>query len=229
MNLEKNILTIKENIATSAIKAGREACDITLVAVTKTIDHGFLNNNINTFIKNGITNFGENRVQELVEKHPHISNQINWHMIGTLQRNKVKYLPGKIIMIHSLDNLKLAQEISKIGEKAGVVFDVLIEINIAGEDSKHGIHPKDMIQLAADAVVLPSINIKGLMTIAPYVSDPNKNRAHFKRMYELYCQLGDVEGIEPSTLSMGMTNDYGVAIEEGATVVRVGTGIFGER
>ncbi|MCL2353965.1 MAG: YggS family pyridoxal phosphate-dependent enzyme [Defluviitaleaceae bacterium] len=192
MSLEKNILEIKENMATAAIKSARNLDDITLIAVTKTIDHSFLLYNINTFIENGITNFGENRVQELVEKHPHISSQINWHMIGTLQRNKVKYLPGKVVMIHSLDSLKLAQEISKTGEKAGMSFDVLIEINIGGEDSKHGIHPKDMLQLAVDAAALPNINIKGLMTIAPYVSDPNKNRDHFKRMHELYCQLGSV-------------------------------------
>ena len=229
MTIDDNIKNIKQNIDTAAKKAGRSLNDITLIAVTKTISADFLNNNIDAFLSNNVTHFGENRVQELMDKQPHITDQITWHMIGNLQRNKVKYIADKVVLVHSLDSAKLATELSRIATRDGIHIDALIEINIANEDTKHGISPNDVDALINEVLNLPNISIKGLMTVAPYVQDPNENREHFKKMYSIYTKLKERSDLDIKYLSMGMTNDYEVAIEEGANMVRVGTGIFGSR
>lgn len=229
IDIDENIKRIKENISKTCSKFGRNPEDITVIAVTKTIDHLFLSANLQSFLENGITNFGENRVQEMMEKQPHIADSINWHMIGNLQRNKVKYIVGKVKMIHSLDSVKLASEINRIAEREGVFVDTLIEINIAAEESKHGIPPEQAISLAKEISAFPHIRIRGLMTVAPYVTNPEENRKSFRKMNELYNELKSVLGNDIKYLSMGMTNDYITAIEEGANIVRIGTGIFGSR
>ena len=182
-------------------------------------------------MESGIRVFGENKVQEIRDKHAEITEPLEWHMIGHLQANKVKYLPGIVCMIHSVDNEKLALEIEKQFSKASLVADVLIEVNMAGEDTKFGIRPDEALDFVKSISVLKHLNIRGLMTIAPYTDDPESNRVYFKGLRELKDRInaGNIDGVQMDTLSMGMTGDYEVAIEEGATFVRVGTGIFGER
>ena len=228
MNIADNLKTINENIARAAQKSGRRAADITLIAVTKSVSPEVLQGEINTLLANGVSNLGENRVQELMAKQPLCGDAVTWHMIGSLQRNKVRNVVGRVALIHSLDSLRLAEEISRIAVRENVIADVLIEVNIAGEDTKHGIAPEDAMALAADAAALPNIAVKGLMTIAPFVDDPEENRPHFREMARLFYML-KANGHDMLHLSMGMTVDYEVAIEEGATMVRIGTAIFGER
>jgi len=228
MNIAENLKTINENIARAAQKSGRRAEDITLIAVTKSVEPTVLQNEINTLLAAGVRNFGENRVQELSAKQPLCGDGIICHMIGNLQRNKVRNVVGHVALIHSLDSLRLAEEISRIAVREDVVADVLIEINIAGEDTKHGITSETAAQLAEQVAKLPNIAIKGLMTIAPFVDDGEENRPHFSKMAHLFSDL-KADGHDMQHLSMGMTIDYEVAIEEGATMVRIGTAIFGER
>jgi len=179
----------------------------------------------------GITVFGENKVQEIRDKTEEIKEPLNWHMIGHLQTNKVKYLPGKVCMIHSVDKLSLAEEIEKQAAKHDLVMDVLCEVNMAAEDSKFGLTPAEAPDFVRTIAKFPHVRVRGLMTIAPYTDDPESNRQYFKGLREILESLKseNIEGTQLDTLSMGMTGDYEVAIEEGATFVRVGTGIFGER
>ena len=179
----------------------------------------------------GSRDFGENKVQELIEKYDIMPKDIRWHMIGHLQRNKVKYIVDKVFLIHSVDSLKLAEEISKEALKKNVCVSILIEVNIAGEDSKFGIKPEEAEQLVRSISVLPAGQIKGLMTIAPYVENPEDNRQYFAQLKQLSVDINhkNIDNVSMNVLSMGMTGDYEVAIEEGATYVRIGTGIFGER
>ena len=178
-----------------------------------------------------IRNFGENKVQEMRDKMEVLPKDIKWHMIGHLQTNKIKYIIGKTELIHSVDSLHLAQEISKQAVKHDVQTDILIEINIANEQTKFGIDAGDTIQLVREIAALPNIHIKGLMTIAPFVENPEDNRLYFRRIHQLSVDITkeNIDNVNMDILSMGMTGDYMVAIEEGATMVRVGTGIFGER
>jgi pyridoxal phosphate enzyme (YggS family) len=228
MNIAENLKIINENIARAAQKSGRQAADITLIAVTKSVSSQILQKELDTLLAGGVSNLGENRVQELTVKQPLCDNNITWHMIGSLQRNKVRNVVGRVALIHSLDSLRLAEEISRIAVRENVAADVLIEINIAGEDTKHGIPPEAAADFAAEAARLPNIAIKGLMTIAPFVDDGEENRRHFRQMARLFAQLKSA-GHNMCHLSMGMTIDYETAIEEGATMVRIGTAIFGER
>ena len=170
-------------------------------------------------------------VSEILEKYDLLPKDIRWHMIGHLQRNKVKYIIDKVALIHSVDSLRLAQEIDKEAAKKGIVMPVLIEINIAAEDSKYGVSPKDCEELIRQISTLSSVRIKGLMTVAPYVENAEENRQYFKIMKQLYVDIinKNIDNVNMEFLSMGMTGDYQVAIEEGADYVRVGTGIFGER
>ena len=179
----------------------------------------------------GSRDFGENKVQEIMDKHPVLPPDIRWHMIGHLQRNKVKYIIDKTVLIHSVDSLRLAQEISAQAQKKQVTADILVEVNIAQEESKFGTSRDEAIQLVEDISKLPHIYIKGLMTIAPFVTNPEDNRVHFQQIRELSVDIAkkNIDNVTMSVLSMGMTGDYMVAIEEGSTMVRVGTGIFGER
>ena len=227
--IRENLIRIQHHIQEACEKSHRKPSDVSIIAVTKTIPLAILQANLPVFLEQGISVFGENRVQELLEKYDGLAAAgINWHMIGNLQRNKVKYIADKVALIHSLDGIKLATEINRIGEKKAVILDTLIEVNIAGENSKHGVSPDQLMALANACGVLKNLRIKGLMTVAPFVSNPDDNRKHFKQMYTLFQQLKE-DFPDTEHLSMGMTGDYMVAVEEGATMVRIGTGIFGNR
>ena len=179
----------------------------------------------------GCRDFGENKVQELLDKYEALPSDIRWHMIGHLQRNKVKYIVDKVYMIHSVDSLRLAEEISKEASKKNVCVNILIEVNVADEETKYGVSCEEVRQLVCDIAKLPNIRIKGLMTIAPFVDDAEENRLHFQKLKKIAVDImqKNIDNIDMEILSMGMTGDYPVAVSEGATYVRVGTGIFGIR
>lgn len=225
--LKENLQSVEENIKKACKKAGRKREDVTLIAVSKTKPVEMLQE----IYDQNIRNFGENKVQEMCDKMEVLPKDIKWHMIGHLQTNKIKYIIGKTELIHSVDSLHLAQEISKQAVKHDVQTDILIEINIANEQTKFGIDAGDTIQLVREIAALPNIHIKGLMTIAPFVENPEDNRLYFRRIHQLSVDITkeNIDNVNMDILSMGMTGDYMVAIEEGATMVRVGTGIFGER
>lgn len=222
-----NINQVLENIKNACKKSGRNPEDVTLIAVSKTKPLPMLQEAYEA----GSRNFGENKVQEIMDKYPNLPSDILWHMIGHLQRNKVKYIIDKVALIHSVDSLRLANEISNQAQKKQVDVDILIEVNIAGEESKFGTSREEVFQLVEEIAKLPNIFIKGLMTIAPFVANPEDNRKYFRQIRELSVDImnKNIDNVTMSVLSMGMTGDYMVAIEEGATMVRVGTGIFGER
>ena len=225
--IRENLEIVEKNIQKACDKAGRDRSEVTLIAVSKTKPVS----DIREAMACGIRVFGENKVQEIRDKTAEITEDLDWHMIGHLQANKVKYLPGVACMIHSVDNRKLADEIEKQAARHDLVMDVLIEVNMAGEDTKFGLAPEQVIDFVKEISILPHLCIRGLMTIAPYTDDPESNRVYFKGLRELKDKINalDISGVKMDTLSMGMTGDYQVAIEEGATFVRVGTGIFGER
>jgi len=230
MSIADNLKRINENISAAAGKSKRQPSDIMLIAVTKTITAALLQAEMQVLKNGGVWGFGENRVQEMQEKQMLLSSDIEWHMIGHLQRNKVKYVVGRAAMIHSVDSLKLAEEISRIAVIKQLAVDILIEINIAEETSKHGINPEAAKEFVKQIASLQNLAVKGLMTVAPFVENPEENRSHFKKMAELFEEINaDVCCPNLQYLSMGMTNDYEIAIEEGANIVRIGTGIFGER
>ena len=226
-HIEENLKTVEENILEACKKAGRDRQEVTLIAVSKTKPVS----DIEEAIRCGQTVFGENKPQELRDKMPVLPADLHWHMIGHLQANKVKYLVGNVDLIHSVDNDKLAEEIEKQAEKHDVVMDVLCEVNMAAEDTKFGLTPEDTPAFVERISKLPHLRIRGLMTIAPYTEDPESNRVYFRGLRDLKDKINaaGIPGVQMDVLSMGMTGDYRVAIEEGATFVRVGTGIFGER
>lgn len=225
--IKENLQEVNSVLKSSCEKAGRPASEVTLIAVSKTKPIEMLTE----AYESGCRHFGENKVQELVEKYEVMPKDIKWHMIGHLQRNKVKYIVDKVYLIHSVDSLKLAEEISKEAQKKKVVVSILIEVNVAGEESKFGIKPEEAEEVIRQIALLPGIMIKGLMTIAPYVDNPEDNRQYFAQLKQLSVDISkkNIDNVIMSVLSMGMTGDYAVAIEEGATFIRVGTGIFGER
>ncbi|MCI8895577.1 MAG: YggS family pyridoxal phosphate-dependent enzyme [Lachnospiraceae bacterium] len=225
--LRENLIQVQENINQACRKAGRDPSEVTLIAVSKTKPVSMLE----TVYEAGIREFGENKVQELTEKYELLPKDIHWHMIGHLQRNKVKYIVDKACLIHSVDSLRLAEEISRMAQAKQVEADILVEVNIAGEESKFGMTAQEAISLVTEIAALPGIHVRGLMTIAPFVEDPEENRMYFRKMKELSVDINrkNIDNVGMDILSMGMTGDYMVAIEEGATMVRVGTGIFGER
>ena len=225
--LRENLKKVEENIEAACKRASRDRSEVTLIAVSKTKPVEMLQEVYDT----GIREFGENKVQEMMDKYEVLPKDIHWHMIGHLQRNKVKYLMGKAALIHSVDSLRLAEEISAQSVKHDVTTDILIEVNIAGEESKFGTSREEAMALVEAAAKLPNIHICGLMTIAPYVDDPEDNRKYFRGIRELSVDIKEknIDNVDMRILSMGMTGDYEVAIEEGATMVRVGTGIFGAR
>ncbi len=179
----------------------------------------------------GCRDFGENKVQEIMDKYEQLPSDIRWHMIGHLQRNKVKYIIDKVFLIHSVDSYRLACEISKEAVKRGIEVNILIEVNVAEEESKFGVYKDEAIELVEKIAVLPGICVKGLMTIAPYVENAEENRQYFVNLRQLSVDImsKNIDNVSMGILSMGMTGDYMVALEEGATYVRVGTGIFGDR
>ena len=225
--LKENLEAVESKIQAACHSCGRSRDEVTLIAVSKTKPVETLKEAHDL----GVRIFGENKVQELSDKHDLLPQDIHWHMIGHLQRNKVKYIVDKAYLIHSVDSLRLAETISEEGVKKGVTVPVLIEVNVAGEESKFGVTPEETEALVREIAKLPAIRIRGLMTIAPYVENPEDNRVHFSRLKQLSVDIGkkNIDNVSMNVLSMGMTGDYQVAIEEGATMIRVGTGIFGER
>lgn len=223
----ENLADVEKHICEACARAGRSRDEVTLIAVSKTKPVSM----IEELLPGGTRDFGENKVQELVDKYEVLPKDIHWHLIGHLQRNKVKYVVDKACLIHSVDSMRLAETISEEGVKKGVTVPVLIEVNVAGEESKFGVTLEETEGLVREIAKLPSIQIKGLMTIAPYVEDPEENRVHFSRLKQLSVDIKNknIDNVSMDVLSIGMTGDYQVAIEEGATMVRVGTGIFGER
>ncbi|MDR2903330.1 MAG: YggS family pyridoxal phosphate-dependent enzyme [Clostridiales bacterium] len=225
-DIDSNLADIRAKIAASAEKSGRQPEAITLIGVTKTIGA----DRIKVMQTAGVNDFGENKVQEILAKYPDFPD-VRFHMIGHLQTNKVKSILDKVAMIHSVDSIKLAEEIAKKSSLAGKTTDILIEINIAGEESKYGVAPESAGEFALNVSAMAGVRLRGLMCVAPFVENPEQNRAHFRRMKQLFVDIRAKmnNNINMNHLSMGMTNDYEIAIEEGATIVRIGTGIFGER
>ena len=225
--LKENLSVVEENIKKACEKAGRDRNEVTLIAVSKTKPVEMLEEVYDT----GIRNFGENKVQEMCEKMDVLPEDIKWHMIGHLQRNKVKYIAGRTELIHSVDTYRLAEEINIQAKKKNIIIPILVEVNIAGEESKFGTSAEDAMLLVEDISKLENVRIKGLMTIAPYVEDAEENRPYFRKIKQLAVDIANknIDNVSMEILSMGMTGDYMVAIEEGSTMVRVGTGIFGAR
>ncbi len=223
----ENYDAVRARIDAACKKVGRDPKEVTLIAVSKTKPLS----DIETLIAHGVRIFGENKVQEMTEKYEQVSTPCEWHLIGHLQTNKVKYIVDKAKLIHSVDSVKLANEIEKEAAKKDVTVQVLVEVNMAQEDTKFGVSAENCEELVRHISTLPHVKLMGLMTIAPFVDDPEENRVHFRKMRELSLDMKskNIDNIDMSILSMGMTNDYEVAVEEGATMVRVGTAIFGAR
>ena len=225
--IQENIKAVEDRIAAECQKAGRDPEDVTLIAVSKTKPVEMLRE----AYEYGCRDFGENKVQELLDKYEEMPRDIRWHMIGHLQRNKVKYIVDKVYLIHSVDSLRLAEEISKEAVKKNVCLNILVEVNVANEETKFGTTCEEVKQLVQDIAKLPNICVKGLMTIAPFVENAEKNRPFFSNLKKISVDIMEenIDNITMENLSMGMTGDYTVAVSEGATYVRVGTGIFGVR
>ncbi len=223
----ENLKKVEDKIAAACARADRAREEVTLIAVSKTKPESMVEEAYSV----GQRDFGENKVQEICRKTEVLPADIRWHMIGHLQRNKVRQVVGKACMIHSVDSLRLAETINQEAVKQDITVPVLIEVNVAQEESKFGVTTEETIALIEEAATLPHISICGLMTIAPFVEDPEENRPIFRKLKQLSVDIAakNINNVTMSVLSMGMTNDYEVAIEEGATMVRVGTGIFGER
>lgn len=218
---------LKQNIKNAAIKAGRDPEDVLLLGVTKNVDIELMEEAYDL----GITHFGENRVQEYLRKSDIIKRECYWHIIGRLQTNKVKYLDQRIALIHSLDRIELAEALQTRGQKINYVFPVLVQVNVAGENSKAGISPDQLINFMFTLSKMGNIKVMGLMTIAPYTEEPEEVRYVFKKLKKLSVDImrERVENISMEELSMGMSGDHIVAVEEGSTIVRIGSAIFGER
>ncbi len=225
--LKENLKSVEERVAAACKRAGRDRSEVTLIAVSKTKPV----EDLQVIYDQGIRQFGENKVQELTGKIPEMPNDIDWHLIGHLQRNKVKYIVDKVKLIHSVDSYRLAEEINIQAKKHGVVADILIEVNAANEATKFGVKLEEAKELCKEISELDAVHIRGLMTIAPNVVVPEENRGIFHKIKDLAVDIAgeNYDNIDMDFISMGMTNDFEVAIEEGATHVRVGTAIFGER
>lgn len=225
--ITENINEVRKNMEKACRVSGRNPEEVSLIAVSKTKPVSMLQEAYDA----GCRDFGENKVQEIMDKIDRLPSDIRWHMIGHLQTNKVKYIVGKVFLIHSVDSLHLAEAISKEAVKQNTTVNILIEVNVAKEDTKYGAMAEDTVSLVEKIALLPGICVKGLMTIAPYVENPQENRQYFVKLRQLAVDIKskNIDNVHMDILSMGMTGDYMVAIEEGATYVRVGTGIFGER
>ena len=225
--ISENLEYVRRNIEEACRRVGRRPEEVTLITVSKTHPVPVLKEAYEA----GARDFGENKVQELVDKLPQLPEDIKWHMIGHLQRNKVKYIIGRTTLIHSVDSLRLAEEINTEAVKKGITADILIEVNVAEEESKFGVTVRELPMLTEEIAKLPGVQIKGLMTIAPYTENSEENRVFFRKLKQLSVDITakNIDNVSMDVLSMGMTGDYVVAVEEGATCVRVGTGIFGQR
>ncbi|MEG0812676.1 MAG: YggS family pyridoxal phosphate-dependent enzyme [Clostridium sp.] len=225
--IRENIELTRAHIKKACERSGRPVTDVTLIAVTKTKPIEMLQEAYDA----GSREFGENKVQEILIKTPLLPEDIHWHMIGHLQTNKVKQIIDKVVMIHSVDSVELAAIIEKEAAKINRFIDILLEVNVAQEESKTGFNMEQVNDAILRISKFSHVQIKGLMTIAPFVENSEENRGIFKKLYQLYVDIKskNIDNVSMSVLSMGMTGDYEVAIEEGATMVRVGTGIFGSR
>lgn len=225
--IRENLKQVEQTLAAACRKAERQRDEVTLIAVSKTKPVDLLKEAYAA----GIRDFGENKVQELLDKIPEMPSDIRWHMIGHLQRNKVKYIVDRVYMIHSVDSLRLAEEISREAVRKNVQVNILIEVNVAQEESKFGVALQEASGLVEKISMLPFLRIQGLMTIAPFTENAEENREVFEKLKQLSVDIAEknIDNVSMNVLSMGMTGDYAVAAEEGATCVRVGTGIFGER
>lgn len=223
----ENLAQVQKNIEESCRNVNRDPGEVTLIAVSKTKPVEMLREAYDA----GARVFGENKVQEIVDKYDHMPSDVKWHMIGHLQRNKVKYIVDKVAMIHSVDSFRLAETIEKEAAKKNVTVPILIEVNVAQEESKYGLKPEEVLPFIEEIADFSHIQIKGLMTIAPYVENAEENREIFRELKKLSVDIAakNINNVTMSVLSMGMTGDYMVAVQEGATMVRVGTGIFGAR
>lgn len=225
--IEENLREVETRIQQACNRANRNREDVTLIAVSKTKPIEM----IREVMHAGIVDFGENWVQELKEKTELVKEPVRWHLIGHLQRNKVKYIIDKTAMIHSVDSVRLAEQIDLEAKKKGVVVDILIEVNVAQEESKFGLTLEEVESMVREISKLEYVRVKGLMTIAPFVGNPEENRMIFRKLRQLSVDIKskNIDNVCMDELSMGMTNDFEVAIEEGATMIRVGTAIFGQR
>ena len=224
MSIQNNIQTIQRNIAAACARSGRDPADVMLLAVTKT----HTADEINVIVEAGITTLAENRVQELLSKYDDVRGAVSWHLIGHLQKNKVKYIADKVAMIHSVESASLVEEINKQCGKLGKVMDILVEINISGEESKHGIpacEAEDFVRMAAQ---YPYVKVRGLMTMAPKYAQSDEIRDIFAQLYKISVDIQSkkYDNISMEYLSMGMSNDYEIAIEEGSNIVRIGSALF---
>ncbi len=226
-NFKENLATIEEKIQAACDRAGRNRSEVTLIAVSKTKPI----EDLNAVYDLDIRDFGENKVQELKWKIEDMPSDVKWHMIGHLQRNKVKYIVDKVELIHSVDTYRLAEEINIQAKKRNITVPILIEVNIGDEESKFGSSCDDVIELVKDIATLENVTIKGLMCVAPYVVDSEENRPLFHKIKDLSVDITskNIDNVCMDILSMGMSNDYEVAIEEGATMVRIGSNLFGKR
>ena len=227
MTISRNLSQINQRIRAAAEKAGRDPASVRLVAVSKTRP----STDIIAAFQSGQTVFGENYVQELVQKLAEVQESVQWHVIGHLQSNKVKYIAGQVALIHSVDRISLATEIDRQWSKLGKICDVLIQVNISGEATKSGTTEAGAIQLVRECALLPNIRVRGLMTMPPFFDDPDAARPYFAELRRLSEAVSaqQIAGVEMVELSMGMSGDFEAAIQEGATLVRIGTAIFGER
>lgn len=225
--LKENLEEVERRVQAACSRSGRDRSEVTLIAVSKTKPVEMLQEIYDC----GVRDFGENKVQELVDKYEVLPSDIRWHLIGHLQRNKVKYVVDKACLIHSVDSVRLAKAISDEAVKKECQVRILVEVNVAGEESKFGVSLEETLPLIEEISEYPNIRIEGLMTIAPFVENPEDNRQIFRELKQLSVDINakNINNVNVHILSMGMTNDYEVAIEEGATMVRVGTGIFGAR
>ena len=225
--LRNNLESVRDSIARAAARAGRNPEDVLLLPVTKTLGADV----VEQAWQLGIRQVGENKVQEILSKKEVMGEKMQFHMIGHLQRNKVHQVLDKVCLIHSVDSVRLAEEINREAEKKGLTARILLELNVAREESKYGILEEDLDALLQNLARFQHIRVEGLMTVAPFVENPEENRKIFRRMREIfiYIRQKKVNNIDMQILSMGMTNDYEIAVEEGATIVRVGTGLFGHR
>lgn len=224
--LEERLENIKRRIKKSAEESGRSLDDITLVAVTKTYEPEVINEAIDL----GVTDIGENKVQEILRKYDDVK-PVRWHLIGHLQSNKVKYIIDKVSMIHSVDSIHLMDEIERQAEKHNIVMDILIQVNISGEESKFGIKPDEIYEYLEHAGELKHVKVRGLMTILPKNDNPVNNRLHFVNIKRLYLDISEkkYDNVYMQCLSMGMSGDFEEAVREGSNMVRIGSAIFGER
>ncbi|MBQ2662768.1 MAG: YggS family pyridoxal phosphate-dependent enzyme [Clostridia bacterium] len=226
MNIRENLEEVERRITAAAERSGRKRSDITLIAVTKTHPAEMMNEAIEL----GVTDIGENKPQEVRDKYADVK-PVRWHLIGHLQTNKVKYVIDKVCLIHSVDSVKLMDEIERQAEKHDTTMDILIQVNISGEETKSGIKPEEIYDLIEHAGELSRVKVKGLMTIAPKTDNPVTNALHFDNIRRLFLDIQSkkYDNISMEYLSMGMSGDYETAIEHGANMVRVGSAIFGQR